>query len=455
MRVLLSNIDVGWMHDGQSRVEDVIIEHGKLLPASSEYDLSLNAQGLVLSRAFHDHHCHVRATVARAFSLDVGPDVVTSPDLFTAAVRQRISETPHNEWIRISGYHESHCGYLDKARLDALSMNHSIRVEHASGAMWVVNSVGLEELTMLGMSNSFMEFDADGEPNGQLFRADSWMARLPRQSMSAHHLGQQWLEQGVAGVTETTPGLGDRELADFDTWVGESGLSQRIVCMADADTDYQPVNFFLGPMKVVLDDVSLPDIGSLADVIIQAHRKERNIAVHCVTQVQAVVALSAFELAGVVVGDRVEHGAVLDADLVAWISRLGLQVVTQPGFIAERGDRYIEEAGFDEASRWWPLGSLLSAGISVALSSDAPYSSRDPVDIMRAASTRRTRSGIVLGDQECIAPWVAARLLSADALSGEARTDADWCLLELGDRAVPERVAWTLMAGREAPVEIS
>ena len=46
----------------------------------------------------------------------------------------------------------------------------------------------------------------------------------------------------------------------------------------------------------------------------------------------------AFAEAGARAGDRIEHAAVAPPDVVALVAALPLTVVTQPGFIRERGD---------------------------------------------------------------------------------------------------------------------
>ena len=60
-------------------------------------------------------------------------------------------------------------------------------------------------------------------------------------------------------------------------------------------------------------------------------------------------------------GDRIEHGAVIPIELVGALRDLGLIVVTQPAFVARRGDRYLREHPAEEQSDLWRCGSLLRA----------------------------------------------------------------------------------------------
>src|SRR5439155_12888916 len=96
----------------------------------------------------------------------------------------------------------------------------------------------------------------------------------------------------------------------------------------------------------------------------------------------------ALELAGTAVGDRIEHAGVVPAELVAELARQRLTVVTQPGFVAERGDQYLRDVDADDVAHLYRVRSLLDAGVAVAFGTDAPYGSADPWRVIRAAVDR-------------------------------------------------------------------
>ncbi len=103
---------------------------------------------------------------------------------------------------------------------------------------------------------------------------------------------------------------------------------------------------------------------------------------------------------GTVAGDRIEHGAVVPAELRAELARLGLTVVTQPNFVAERGDDYLAEVDPGDQPFLWPCRSLLAAGVAVAAGTDAPFGRPDPWRLVDAAVNRRSPSGAVIGADE-------------------------------------------------------
>ena len=89
--------------------------------------------------------------------------------------------------------------------------------------------------------------------------------------------------------------------------------------------------------------------------------------------------------------------------------------MTQPNFVAERGDQYLDEVPAAEHEQLWRVASLLRAGVPVALSTDMPFGDGDPWAAMRAAVHRTTPSGAVLGADECISARTALTMFSGPA----------------------------------------
>lgn len=120
------------------------------------------------------------------------------------------------------------------------------------------------------------------------------------------------------------------------------------------------------------------------------------------TAAQLVVTIAALRQAGTEPGDRIEHAAVVPPDCIADLVELQVTVVTQPNFVAERGDEYLADIPANRHDELWRVASLLLAGVPVALSTDMPFGHGDPWAAMRAAVHRTTISGGVLGADERI-----------------------------------------------------
>jgi predicted amidohydrolase YtcJ len=164
-----------------------------------------------------------------------------------------------------------------------------------------------------------------------------------------------------------------------------------------------------GAIKIMLDDTTLPSLDQLTAAITGAHTRHRPVAVHCVTRVQLLLTLAALDAAGGLRGDRIEHGAVIPQDTLPHLAQSGITVVTQPNFVAERGDQYLAEVPSPDVPDLWRGSSLAAAGVATAAGTDAPFGSSDPWLAVRAAMRRRTPSGQLLGAQEAVTSTTAVR----------------------------------------------
>lgn len=382
----------------------------------------LDAAGGAVIPGLHDHHVHLRAAVAAQQSANVS--AASHPATFDALTVASAARVRPGNWLRVTGWDEHQSGPLDRHRLDALAGSVPVRVQHRSGAMWVLNSAALRAIGAADSDEAGVERGEDGTPTGRLLRLDAWLrSRLPpaphsdfAAGLAAHASGSASL--GVTGFTDATP---ERDQQDIDQLcaLSESGaLPQRLLLMTPPGRRLPATRgrVALGPQKVLLDDTALPSAGELAAIIADAHRLGAAVAVHCVTAEQLVVCTAAFEQAGrhPAVPDRIEHASIVPPGYAAEIARLGLVVVTQPGFVRERGDAYLEQVPAAEREWLYPCAGLLRCGVAVAASTDAPFGPADPWACINAATSRRTRSGQVLGSGERLSAAAALRLFLAD-----------------------------------------
>lgn len=357
------------------RLDEQILEvAGDLPPQPGERVLDA-AYGTVIP-GLHDHHLHVYSAAAEQDSVRVGPaEVHDRADLR----RVLAAAVPGSDgWIRAVGYHESVAGPLDRHLLDEVVPAVPVRVQHRSGVLWMVNSAGL---TAIGRAD---------HGDGRLRSADNaWSDTLPRRESAPAALSNRLAGYGVTAVTDATPDLGDRP----------HGLRQRLHVLA--------------PGKKILHDDDL-DLDALTRWIVDRHTTGP-VAVHCVTAAQLIVTISALRAAGTHRSDRIEHAAMVPQDCIADLVDLDVTVVTQPNFVAERGDQYRADVPAAEQDQLWRLASLLRAAVPVALSTDAPFGDPDPWAAMRAAVHRRTPSGVVLGPAERIPAATALQLFFGEA----------------------------------------
>jgi predicted amidohydrolase YtcJ len=404
--------------------DNLAVQHGEGL---------LDAGGGTVLPGLHDHHVHVRSAASALDSFSVGPPGVSTK----AQLAQMLSNaTPGPDgWIRAVGYHESVAGDLDRTALDALVPHIPVRVQHRSGALWILNSAALGRV---GLAE---------HPDGRLRSADrGWSEALRRRETDLAELSRRITATGVTGVTDATPDLSADDMVTL--------------MVAHRRGEFRPRLRFLAPGKKILHDDRL-DLDALIDWISEHHSTGRPVAVHCVTAAQLVVTIAALRAAGGHPLDRIEHASVVPDDNLADLADLadrGLTVVTQPNFVAERGDHYLADIPAADHGELWRVASLLKAAVPVALSTDMPFGHGDPWTAMRAAVYRTTLSGAVLNANECVSARTALTMfLGWPDRPGQARTVApgqpgDLCVLtEPPETALAEldagMVAATIIGG--------
>ena len=404
----------------------LIVELGPALEAR-DGDEIIEAEGGAVIPGLHDHHLHLRALAAAAESVPAGPPDTTTAEQLAHCLTAAAATHGPGAWVRAVGYHQSVAGDLDRWSLDRLLATHPVRVQHRSGTEWIVNSAGLEALAVGDDAPPGVERGPDGAPTGRIWREDAWLAtRIPNQPPDIRSISRRAAADGITGFTDATPDQQTSELEALCASSASGDIRQRLHLMAPVGACLTPTpRVTCGPVKVMLDDSTLPTLEELTRRIRAAHDAGRSIAIHCVTRVQGVLSMAALGSAGGRPGDRIEHGSVLAADLLPALRYLGVTVVTQPGFVLTRGDQYFEDVDAGDHIDLWRLSSLLAAGIGVAASTDAPFGSARPWPAIRAAAGRRTMTGRPLGSAEAV----------------DARQALDLFLGRADHPATPRRVA--------------
>ncbi|MBL4826871.1 MAG: amidohydrolase family protein [Spongiibacteraceae bacterium] len=449
-------------------VFDLRIADGKIVEKSPHLQSRLNervieAGGHLLIPGLQDHHLHLFATASARESIYCGPPAVTNEQ----QLRQVLESAPGRGWLRGIGFHDSVCAELDRYWLDRVCPDRPVRIQHRSGMMWVLNSKALQQLTLKPQEDwpDGVERNSDGELSGRFYNLDSWLGDyLPRAWPSLLDVSKELARYGVTRVTDT--GVNN----DKATWEALNAASERHELMQRALvmgteslnqlTAINPERMNVGPLKLYLREVDLPDLDNLVKRIGAAHDVGRAVAVHCVTLVELYYVLEAFSQAGVLLGDRIEHASVADTYAIERLAALGITVVTQPHFISERGDQYLTDVDKDDVARLYRGASFLKAGVRLAAGSDAPYGSLDPWASMKAATIRQTRSGIVMAAEERLTPLQALALFGGtssqpgiDVNGLKVGDRADLCLLDTSwqqqsQELCASHVALTLCGGR-------
>jgi len=436
--ILIRNVEVwGW---GASRW-DIKCRDGRIVQLGQ--DLStldaevVSTEACAVIPGLHDHHLHLMAMAAKLHSTDLEGE--QSPRSLRDRLQREHGQHAPGEWLRVVGY-ETDGPLLDRWQLDELLSERPCRVQHRSGHLWILNSRACLTLQLENVHLPGVERDDRGVVTGRIFGMDEWLGlklnTTPPTNLAA--VGRQLSAYGVTGVTDATPYTSRAHLTFLGAAHRSGDIPQRIVAMTatgvDAPGDVTGVT--IGPVKIMLEDRDLLPIDELSAQMQRSHRAGRPVAVHCVTRAAAVFAVAAWEVAGPMPGDRMEHASVLPEETALRLAMLGVAVSTQPAFLRARGDSYLRNVDPDDLQDLYPCSSLLSKGIVVAGSTDAPFGPDSPWEAMRSAVERRTRGGRGIGSHERLRRAQALELFLARPMElGQLRTiavnePADMCLLD-------------------------
>ena len=137
-----------------------------------------------------------------------------TPGTLVAALRAADATLPAGEWIRATGYPRVGGRPDDGRWLDGAVAGRPVRVQHRSGAAWILNgaaaavvgldAVGAADIGAAGPAG--VERDRYGRPTGRLFGADDWLrGHVPAVALDVDAVGAELAGYGVTAVTDATP----------------------------------------------------------------------------------------------------------------------------------------------------------------------------------------------------------------------------------------------------------
>ncbi|MEM7019935.1 MAG: amidohydrolase family protein [Pseudomonadota bacterium] len=401
----------------------IISELGVLSPAADEK--IFDVKGGAVFPGLHDHHVHLASYAASLGSVNCGPPGVSN----AIALIDVLNQHDGNSWLRGVNYHESVAGDIDRAWLDLNGPPRPIRIQHRTGRLWILNSLALDAID-----------NHDLPADGRLYESDHLIRSSGLPKLPLAEVSQRLASYGVTGANDMTPSNDGDTLNLFSAARKDKSFRQKLRLSGSPKLSqaHEPLDasITIGETKVHLHESWLIDFDIFCNIIRASHAQSRPVAVHCVTETELVFTLSAFQTAGTIQGDRIEHASVIPTPTIELIHTLNLLIVTQPNFIRERGDTYLADIKPKEHHTLYRCRSLQTAGISVAFGTDLPFGLPDPWVAIDAATTRTTHAGNVIGTDEIITPEaaLAAYLGGLDSPAKPRRITsgdpADLCIME-------------------------
>lgn len=449
----------------------------------------VNLNGRALIPGFFDCHMHILDLGLKLGQQDLSTPPVASISDILDLLKTRLKQNPGVSVLLGNRYDQNKLAekrHPTASELDQVTRDIPIRLEHTSGHAAVCNSKALE---MLGIDSTTpnpaggeIEHTKDGKPTGLLLETACWenQDRIvpeptePELQDALKRAGGYLLERGITSASDAACSLDEVDI--YKRGVFTQGIRQRLNLMMDwaeiveeygseelpKPQELQPAaisghQLHVGQAKLFSDGAittrtcwltqpfeAMPDNygipihqpDKLRNLIIQAHRRGWQLAVHAIGDRAIETVLDSYAEAQRQQtrprpDHRIEHCMLLNPDLIARLRRQNVWTIGQPEFISSLGDAYITALGRERADRINPYATLDSVGAAVAFSSDCPVVPGSPLAGLYAAMARRTPMGQVLNARECLNAETALYAYTA-APAYATRTDTDRGTLEAG-----------------------
>lgn len=375
----------------------------------------------------NDAHIHLLSSAAvthqhRMHAVEVGDYYQLRANLL-----EILGERVPDEWI---------CGYglddrffsdiaFDSTWIDKILPNHPTCISNQTGHAVILNSKALELTGMGSLQNIDLNGVADVTSNGLLtgkfFDMNSSIFHEINQSTEAFNTEQNLPEllaslhqQGVTSVQDAghknqlnkLDRLATLSLQSMPMRIGMmlECSEQNIRDLSEAGTSTINKYMTFNGLKIMLSESTgqyTPSQSELGELINFANSRGFRVAVHAVEEAAIKMALLAFKSSNKIhphITNRLEHCSEYNQSVIACASDVPFYVVTQPGFISQRGDYYIETNCSNKISSLYPLRTILNTATVLAFSSDSPVISHNPWLGLNNAQTRLTSKNIRFGE---------------------------------------------------------
>ncbi|MEG2001284.1 MAG: amidohydrolase [Evtepia sp.] len=426
----------------------------------------IDLQGNTMIPAFLDAHGHF-SSYANA-QLQVALEESTSFDEIAQRISSFLSskQIPQGTWIVAKGYDHNtlveKC-HPSKAFLDHIAPNHPLLLQHQSGHCGVLNSAALDALHITPITpppDGGVIGCADGELTGYMEESAyiHCIKQVPMSDMKtmldAYRQAQNnYLAYGITTVQEgmmvaqmlplyqalINSGLLSLDLVGYSDMASMNALS---AAFPNAVKQYDR-HFKIGGYKIILDgspqvktawmktpyqnDTS-SGYGTMSDTdvisaVSTAAKNEFQILAHC----NGDAAIEQYIHAVQKVAEKqknisnlkpvIIHAQLIAKDQLAAVAKLHMIPSFFIAHVLHWGDIHIKNFGYDRAQSISPAHSALSHDIPFTFHQDAPVIEPNMLETIQCAVTRTSKTGIVLGKQECISALDALKALTIHAAS--------------------------------------
>lgn len=451
------------MYAGGALVEDgkiTWISQQSPLPLGEKDCTFVDLQGAVLLPGFVDAHSHF-FQVATSM-LQVSLNGAVSPEEMEQRIQSYIHEqkVAPGSWVIARDYdHNLLPGYRHPtlAQLNRFAPENPLIIHHKSGHMGLMNQKALD---LLGITPETPDPEGgkigreDGKLTGYL-EENAFISAIKRAPMPGGEallqgfqkaqnlyasMGITTVQDGMV-VKEMLPVYGqllERKLLQLEVVLYCSPEAYAAACaMVEAQPQGCPVR--VGGIKIFLDgspqgrtawlrqpyagEPEYRGYGTMTDEQVEeafllAARMNTQLLAHCNGDAAVEQFLHCLENAQrkqpnlAALRPVIIHGQLMGKDQMEQAARLGAVVSFFVAHVYHWGDVHIRNLGMERAEGISPAASALQAGIPVTFHQDSPVIPPDMLETVWCAVARRTKGGVLLGEQERITPRQALECIT-------------------------------------------
>lgn len=430
-------------------------------PSTKVFDLANKS----LVPGFIDAHLHMAVFGMNTLAVDCRSPGVNSIEEIKALLGEKAKTVPKGTWVRGWGYDQSKLAegrHPTRDDLDEAVPDHPVILTRACAHISVHNS---KSLALGGITDDTPSPEGgligkdNGRLNGVMFE-NAHMVMMKTALPSAEELrealgkaNQLLISEGITQVHDSG-GYGQLQM-DVMREMSESGeLDLKIYAMFFSFIDNlgyidgyirkgysEELNsrkFSIGPIKLMIDGsssgptaatlepyTSNPDDRGMMtmeqavidDYVLRAHQAGYQLTCHAVGDRAVTAIVDALEKALTAHPaenrrHRIEHCAIINAELLSRIKALGIVPVPQPIFLYEFGDGYMRNYGEERVANMFTCKTYFDNEIICAGSSDCPITFSHPMLGMHLAVNRVTQSGQAISQNQKISIEQALRMFT-------------------------------------------
>ena len=445
---------------------DIIGTTEQVLETKIRKDEVLDLKGKTVFPGFIDAHNHMIYYGTELLGINCRAESIRSIDDIVKEIAEKVASSPPGRWLRAYGYDDA---LLEEGRhprcqdLDPVSPKNPVVLYRTCGHMLVVNSKALK---ICGVTKNTAnppggEIDRDpdtGEPTGLMKETAQELIKNSMDPFMIEELveavevaGNQYLSEGITSVQEAGVGYFQATMDEMKAYqlARRDGRLRLRVCLyllKDVLPQLSSIGILqgfgddrlrIGGIKFFADGVPSAHTGAvhepyenapdetgilylekdeLVGTVEEIHRNGLQSSIHAIGDRAIDAVLDAYEYVLTMFPredhrHRIEHFTMASPRRIERVKNLGIVPVVASTEVPFYGDAFVKNLGPQRAEWCYPLRSMLDSELPVALSTDRPFDPvGNPLYSVQAAVERKTRSGRVIGKEQCIQVEEAFRM---------------------------------------------